>query len=201
MRQLVMFNRVSADGYFASADGKLDWVVPDDAVDSEGAKGIPQTDTVLFGRRTYEMFASFWPQFVDDPKGASDPHNTGRKSPAMREMAAFLNNAKKVVFSKTLKEAKWKNSEIRKTFDPQEVANMKKESGKDMIIFGSGSIVSLLSQNNLIDEYRFVVCPVFLESGQSLLTGGSKALRLDLEKSKQYPSGNLMLSYVPAKRA
>ena len=67
MRRIVMFNRVSADGFFAAADGNLDWVVPDAEVDRHGAAGIPGTDTVILGRRTYEQFASFWPHVLDSP--------------------------------------------------------------------------------------------------------------------------------------
>ena len=59
MRRIVAFNHVSADGYFASAEGSLDWVLPDDALDEAGVERTAHTDTMLFGRRTYEMFKSF----------------------------------------------------------------------------------------------------------------------------------------------
>jgi dihydrofolate reductase len=74
MRQIMMFNRVSEDGYFAGPDGNLDWVVPDEQVDKEGAAGIPEIDTVLFGRKTYQMFERFWPHVLEDTPTALDPH-------------------------------------------------------------------------------------------------------------------------------
>jgi len=73
---------------------------------------------------------------------------------------------------------------------------MKRQPGKDMIIFGSGSIVSQLTQHGLIDEYQFVVCPILLGSGRTLLSGVSKTSNLDLLEAKQYPSGDVMLRYV-----
>lgn len=94
MRKLMMFNRVSADGYFAAPDGNLNWVVPDAALDKEGASGTQSTDTILFGRRTYDMFEQFWPNVRDDAPAAPDPHTPGRFTPEMRVFAEMINEAK-----------------------------------------------------------------------------------------------------------
>src|SRR5437762_4000215 len=99
MRKIVMFNRVSADGFFATHDGSYDWVVPDDAIDAKGANSTNETDTILFGRKTYESFESFWPKALDQ-----DPHREGRKSESIAAMANFINAAQKIVFSKTRKD-------------------------------------------------------------------------------------------------
>jgi dihydrofolate reductase len=72
---------------------------------------------------------------------------------------------------------------------------MKKQPGKDMMVFGSGSIVSQLTQHGLIDEYQFVVCPIFLGSGQPLLSGVSKSVRLELLEASKYQSGDVLLRY------
>jgi dihydrofolate reductase len=82
--------------------------------------------------------------------------------------------------------------------DPHEVEAMKKRAGKDMMIFGSGSLVSQLTQHGLIDEYQFVVCPVILGTGRPLLSGVSKSLRLDLLEAKKYQSGDVLLRYARA---
>ena len=79
--------------------------------------------------------------------------------------------------------------------DPREIETMKRQPGKDMIVFGSGSIVSQLTQHGLIDEYQFVVCPILLGSGRPLLSGVSKNSKLDLLEAKQYQSGDVMLRY------
>jgi dihydrofolate reductase len=195
MRRIVMFNRVTTDGFFAGPDGNLDWVVPDNDVDRDGAAAIPNFDTILFGRRTYEIFERFWPHAVDDSSTAADPHDAGRRSPEIRAMGVMLNEMTKVVFSKTLKAATWKNSRLLREVEPGEIEAMKKQPGKDMIVFGSGSLVSQLTQHGLIDEYQFVVCPILLGSGRPLLNGVSKSVKLDLLGAKEYQSGNIVLRY------
>jgi len=195
MRRIVMFNRVTADGYFAGRDGGLEWVVPDEGIDKAGAEAIPGFDTILFGRRTYELFESFWPRALDDSPTSPDPHRAGRLSPEMRAMAIMLNETTKLVFSRTLKEVTWKNSRLLHRLDPREIEAMKEQPGRDIIIFGSGSIVSQLTQHGLIDEYQLVVSPILLGSGRPLLSGVSKSLRLDLREAREYPSGNVRLRY------
>ena len=197
MRKVIMFNRVTADGYFAGPDGNLDGVVPDTELDRPAAEANKEggVDTILFGRRTYELFEAFWPHALDDSPTSPDPHVAGRLSPEMRAMAIMLNETPKLVFLRTLKKGTWKNSRLLHEFDPREIEAMKRQPGKDMIVFGSGSIVSQLTPHGLIDEYQFVVSPVLLGSGRPLLSGVSKSLRLDLLEAKQYQSGNVTLRY------
>ena len=195
MRRILVFNRVTADGYFAGPDGSLEWVVRDPEVDKAGAQRMPDTDTILFGRRTYELFESFWPHAVDDSPTASDPHAAGRRSVEMRAMGTWINEATKVVFSRTLKDVTWRNARLVRELDPREIEAMKQQPGKDMIVFGSGSIASQLTQHGLVDEYSFVVCPTLLGSGRPLLSGLSKSSRLELLEVKEYPSGNVLLRY------
>ncbi len=195
MRRIVMFNRMTADGYFAGPDGNLDWVVPDEELDRAAVEGMPCIDTILFGRRTYELFAGFWPHAVEDSATAPDPHGAGRRSREIRAMAIWLNETTKLVFSRTLKDVTWRNSRLLHELDPREIEAMKRQPGKDMIVFGSGSIVSQLTQHGLIDEYQFVVSPILLGSGRPLVSGLSTSLRLDLVEVKNYQSGNVMLRY------
>lgn len=195
-----MFNRITLDGYFAGPDGNLDWVVPDKEIDMRAAKSIGRFDTVLLGRRTYELFEAFWPHALTDSPTSPNPHDPRRLSSEMRAMAVFLNEATKLVFSKTLKSVDWRNSHLLRELDPSEVEAMKKQPGKDMITLGSGSIVTLLTEHRLIDEYQFVVSPILLGAGRSLMSGASTKLALDLQEAKRYPSGNIMLRYTPARR-
>jgi dihydrofolate reductase len=194
-----MFNRVSADGYFAGPDGNLDWVVPDQELEGSTAGQLSGQGTILFGRRTYDMFERFWPHALEDSATAADPHAPGRRSRALRAMAVWINEATKVVVSRTRKEVTWTNSRLLHEFDPREIEAMKGQPGSDIMIFGSGSIVSQLTPHRLIDEYQFVVSPILLGSGRALLADVSKSLSVNLLEARPYPSGNVMLRYAPSK--
>ena len=196
-RRIVAFNNVSADGYFAAPNGSLDWVVQDPKMDEFVGKAVERggTDTFLFGRKTYQMFASFWPHVLDDSGTAPDPHHPEHVSKDLRAMAEMLNATPKIVFSKSLQEATWANSRILRTFDPKEIARMKAERGQDMMIFGSGSITTELTRHGLIDEYLFAVSPILLGSGRNLVSGVPANLKLELREEKRFPSGKVLLQY------
>jgi dihydrofolate reductase len=101
----------------------------------------------------------------------------------------------KLVFSRTTNEAVWTNSRVLRELDPREIETVKGQPGKDMIVFGSGSIVSQLTQHRLIEEYQFAVCPILLGGGQPLLRRVSERLRLGLLEAKGLPSGDVLLRY------
>ncbi|HET7462906.1 MAG TPA: dihydrofolate reductase family protein [Longimicrobium sp.] len=198
MRRIIAFNRVSADGYFSAPDGNLSWTVPDEELDRGVARNLDGPGTILFGRRTYEMFESFWPHALDDSGTAEDPHAAGRRSPEIRAMAEWINAAEKHVWSRTRGELTWRNSHLHGELDPREVRALKDAPGKDMMIFGSGSIVSLLTGHGLIDEYQFIVGPVLLGSGKTLISGVPSAVKLELVEATPFASGNVRLRYVRA---
>ena len=196
-RKIVVFDRISADGYFSAANGALDWAVPDADLDKGAAGKLGDSDTMLFGRRTYDMFESFWPHVLKDPATAPDPHSPGRHTPEMRALAVWINAAKKIVFSTTRKEATWTNSELRRDIVPREIEALKSQPGKTIMLFGSGTVASRLSELGLIDEYQFVVCPVLLGGGRPLVSGMSRRLSLELLEARPFTSGNVMLRFTP----
>ena len=196
MRRIVTFNHVSADGYFAAPDGNLNWVVSDDDVAAAGVQDMSECDTILFGRRTYEMFEAFWPHALDGSDTAADPHHPERRSATIRDIAVWINEARKIVFSRTLTDVRWHNAELRPTLDVRAVEAMKREPGKNMMLFGSGSVVSQLTQHGLIDEYQFVVSPTLLGSGRTLLDGVTRSTPLELAETRRFGSGSVMLRYI-----
>jgi len=196
-RKIVVFDRISADGYFSATDGALDWAVPDADLDKGAAGKLGDSDTMLFGRRTYDMFESFWPHVLKDPATAPDPHNPGRHTPEMRALAVWINSAKKIVFSTTRSEVSWTNSELRRDIVPREIEALKSQPGKTIMLFGSGTVASRLSELGLIDEYQFVVCPVLLGGGRPLVSGMSRRLSLELLEARPFTSGNVMLRFTP----
>lgn len=110
-------------------------------------------------------------------------------------MAAWIDESAKLVFSRTRKEVTWRNSRLLPELDPRGIEALKREPGGDIMVFGSGSIVSQLTRHGLIDEYRFVVGPVLLGGGRPLLAGVPESLRLNLLEAREYPSGNVLLRY------
>lgn len=195
MRRIVAFDNVTADGYFSAPEGGLEWVVQEPEIHQRAAGNMQGIGTILFGRRTYEMFESFWPHALDGSGSAPNPHDAGRRSPEMRAMAVWINDARKLVFSTTRKQVTWKNSRILREIDTGEIEALRRESGTDIMLFGSGSIASQLTRAGLIDEYQFVVNPVFLGAGKPLISGLPKVSKLQLLEAKAFASGNVMLRY------
>ncbi|HEX3002251.1 MAG TPA: dihydrofolate reductase family protein, partial [Methanoregula sp.] len=150
MRAIIAQEMVSLDGFFAGPKGEIDWFVWDDSLKDVSISILGRVDTLLFGRTTYEMMAGYWPTATAD-----DPLIT-----------RSMNALRKIVFSATLKKADWNNTRIVNRIDPEEIARMKEQPGRDMVLFGSGIIVSTLTRLGLIDEYRLIVNPVILGTGK-----------------------------------
>ncbi|MGB7291453.1 MAG: dihydrofolate reductase family protein [Thermodesulfobacteriota bacterium] len=183
MRKIIVSNNVTLDGFFAGPNGELDWKVWDDEIAQYAKDQSASTDTILFGRVTYELMSSYWPT---PAANSQDP-----------VILAFMNNSHKIVFSKTLARADWKNTEVVKDINAKEILRMKQEPGKDMIVFGSGSVVSALSQHGLIDDYRIFVTPVVLGRGKRLFQGIMVRMNLKLLDTKRFNNGVVLLHYKP----
>ena len=185
MRRISVFNRITPEGYFTGAnDSYQDMFVMDSELDKDMMKDQGPV-TYLFGRKTYDLMSAYWPNAANDPK----------LSPSVQKMARSLNDDEKIVFSKSLKTASWKNTMIMPRIDPSEIRKMKEGRGNDMLILGSGSIVSQLTEHGLIDEYMLVVGPVLLGKGRPLFEGVRSRVPLELKEAKGYPSGNVLLRY------
>jgi dihydrofolate reductase len=188
MRRVIMFNRVSVDGFFAGPKGEIDWFVADSELDRAlhemGQPGTVSPGTVLLGRVTYQLFESIWPKAAADPKAPKEARIT----------ADELNRMTKVVFSKTLKEVSWENTRLVSGDVAKEVIRLKQEKGSDILIFGSGTIVQQLTDAGLIDEYLLAVTPVILGDGK-LLFKGVKKLGLEPLDTRSFKSGNVLLHY------
>jgi dihydrofolate reductase len=193
-RRIIMYNQLSADGFFSDPEGGMDWVVSDPEIHLRAVESMPNSDTLLLGRRTYQQFAAFWPNALAD-RDRAGPHGSNKRDPAFSAMAHWLNESRKLVVSKTLKKASWNNTELLDELDAQQVTNLKRGPGKDIMIFGSGSVVTQLTEHRLIDEYRFVVCPVLLGQGKTLLGDVPERVSLKLADANAFKSGNVMLTY------
>jgi len=170
MRKLIVFNNISLDGYFVDGNGEMSWAHHSNdkefnAFVENNAKG---GGALLFGRITYELMAGYWPTQL-----------AIKNNPVVAER---MNNLPKIVFSRTLDKAGWNNTKLVKGDVVSEIRRMKQESGIDMVFIGSGSIVSLLAQEGLVDEYQIVMVPVVLGKGRTMFEGIKEKLRMKLTK-------------------
>jgi len=186
MPRLTAFEQVSLDGFFVDARGDMSWAHKQDpewneftAQNASGGDGA-----LLFGRVTYEMMAGFWP--------------TPQARETMPAVAEGMNSMPKVVFSRTLREASWQNTRLVKGDMIAEVRRMKKEPGPDMVILGSGSVVSQLAEAGLIDALQIVVNPIVLGRGRTLFETVKKTIPLRRVGSRPFGNGNVVLSYEPS---
>jgi dihydrofolate reductase len=141
-------------------------------------KVIAGADAMLLGRRTYDIFAGYWPK-------------------SKEEMAKPLNAMTKYVVSRTRQAVEWENSVLIKGDVAPEVARVKQQPGKNILVFGSGQLVPALLRHGLVDELLVAICPLILGSGKRLFREPLDRKNLKLVESRITPKGVLMLSYRP----
>ena len=187
MRKIVLTEWISLDGYTAGPNNDMSFVGEsfneemgqyEDAILSTG-------DTVILGRTTYESFAGAWPHVPNNPNASEGEKEYARKLNAMR----------KIVISKGLASADWEKSEIVRSIDPAYFQSLKEQPGKDILIYGSASIVQQLTNLGLIDEYQVLVHPVVLGGGKALFNGVTDTQRLQLVSARPFTSGVVLLTY------
>jgi dihydrofolate reductase len=184
---LSSFIQLSLDGYYAGPNGDLAWAHkdPSDAEWNAFVEGNAKGGgTLVFGRITYEMMASYWPTPL------ATQHN-----PVVAER---MNAMPKLVFSLTLDEASWANTTLVKNDVAVEMRKLKATASSDMTILGSGSIVARLLEHQLIDELQIVICPLVLGAGKRLFEGVNDRLDLELANTRAFANGSVLLSYAPA---
>lgn len=184
MRKLIVFNNVSLDGYFTDGHGDMNWAHSPDpewnAFVADNAKG---GGMLVLGRVTYEMMIQFWPT----PLAA-------QIAPVVAER---MNAMPKIVFSRTLDTASWNNTELVESGLVAKLRELKQQPGNHMTILGSGSLVAQLAEEDLIDEYQFVVVPVALGAGRTMFDGIGRRLDLTLIRSRTFGNGNVFLCHQP----
>jgi dihydrofolate reductase len=178
-RTLSVFNNVSIDGYFTDSTSDMSWAHSQDSEWTQfmasNARGEAE---FVFGRKTYEMMARFWP--------------TKEAAQAMPDVARAMNRTRKTVFSRTLKSADWENSRLATGDLVGDIRKMKSEAGPGLLIMGSGEIVAQLTQAGLIDAYQIVVVPIVLGSGRTLFEGVTGKPRLKLTQTRAFSNGNVV---------
>jgi len=186
MRKLSAFIFTSLNGFFEASKGDISWHKHGEEENSYAVESLKAGNTLLFGSKTYQMMASYWPTPIaikNDPIVANG-----------------INKADKIVFSRTLKKAGWNNTRIIKANIVEEVRKLKITSGSDMTLMGSGSILTRFAEQGLIDEYQIMLDPVVIGKGTTIFKDIKHKLDLKLITTRTFRSGVVLLSYGPLEK-
>jgi dihydrofolate reductase len=195
MRKLIVYEFLTLDGVMQAPGGKDEdrsggfehggWQQPyfDEVFAEAVTTGLAEAGGFVLGRRTWEIFAAYWPTAPVEERSVADPLNTLPKYVASRTLSESLG---------------WSNSTLIAGDLAEGVRRLKSESGKDLQLFGSGDLMQTLMRDDLIDEYRLMIHPVVLGSGARLFRDGNPRRPLTLTDSKTSTTGVLMLTYRPA---
>lgn len=183
MRKLTVFNSITLDGYFTDKDNKIDWAHRRQDEEwtnfiSDNARGDGE---LLFGRKTYDMMKAYWP--------------TPAAAEQMPVVAERMNNARKLVFSRSMTKSDWENTRVVSGDIAEELRRMKDEDGPDMVLMGSGSIIRQLAGASVIDGYQLVITPVVLGAGRTMFEGLDKPIELELTSTRKFNNGNVVMTY------
>jgi dihydrofolate reductase len=183
MGKISSFNFITLNGFLNGPQGDISWHRHGIEENQYALDGLKSGSILLFGRITYEMMAGYWPSplaIQNDPL-----------------VAAGMNNAEKIVISRSLKNAEWNNTRVINHDPVNELKSLKERSENDITLLGSGSILSLLSENGLIDEYQIMIDPVAIGSGSPIFNKIKQNLNLKITNMKSFKSGVVLLSYQP----
>ncbi len=186
MRKIIVLEFISLDGVMQAPGGPKEdtsggfkyggWTFPyfDDASGQEMGKQMKGKYDLLLGRKTYDIFAGYWPQHIEGwPQ---------------------VNKITKYVVSKTLKNPKWENTVVIRDA-VSELKKLKKQNGPPLQVYGSGNLIQTLLKNDLVDELWLKIFPVTLGSGKRLFDKGTMPASFALTKSKTSPSGVIFVYY------
>ena len=182
MRKLVLFMHTSLDGKVAGPNGEMNWIKVDEEIFEYAGDRTSASDTALYGRVTWQMMEGYWPTAADKPNPSK--HDI--------EHSAWYKKVHKVILSRTLK-GELVNTTIINENLAESINAIKRQSGKEIIIFGSPSAAQALMQEDLIDEYWLFVNPIVLGEGVPLFP--NHPAQLQLVKTHAFSSGVVCLHY------
>ena len=193
MRKIIASLQVSLDGFIEGPNGEMDWVMEDDEeawndLDEE----LSASDTFILGRIMYPAYEQFWLAILSNPKAVLSL--TG-KTPTKNEIAfaQLADKTQHIVVSKTLKKVDWQA--VRVVPSTEEIRKLKQQPGKDMLVWGGGTLISSLLNDGLIDELHLMVTPLILAGGKPLFKNIETRRALKLIKTKSLKSGKVSLLY------
>lgn len=193
MRKIISLIHLSLDGFASGPNDELDWISYDSELEAYAHTMHDLTDAVIWGRRTYEGMAGYWLTVPGNPES----------TPAEREHARWLDNATKIVVSRTLDRIDWNNTTntvLIKDNIAEQINKIKAQPGKDIWFLGSTMLAQTFMQLDLIDEYRININPSVLGVGKPLFANVTRKIPLKLLETKTFKSGVVALRYEPQRK-
>ncbi|MGH7142371.1 MAG: dihydrofolate reductase family protein [Candidatus Saccharimonadales bacterium] len=179
MRKVFLFMMITLDGFFEGENHDISWHNVDAEFNTFANEQLDETDTLIFGRRTYELMAGFWPS-----RGALE---------AAPDTAKRMNSLKKIVFSRQSFTPAWQSTTAYT--DIQKLNDIKQQSGKSIAVLGSSDLCVSLLKASLLDEIRVMVNPVVIGKGTPLLAGIDTCHKFLLTDSRTFANGNILIRY------
>ena len=183
MRKIIFAINTTLDGYFEGPNKELDWTIADAELHDFYSDLLQNADLLIYGRVTYQMMLDYW------PTAPTNPHAT----PDEIRFANTLNPKPKIVYSTTLKQVGW-NTQLRSTFDPQEILELKSQPGSDILV-GGPALARVFLSHGLVDEYMPMIHPVAIGSGNAVFAGMASLPRLETLGSQCLTSGAVAMRY------
>ena len=185
LRKLRLQVQMSVDGCIAGPNGEMDWMVGllDDESIKYAYKITESVDTILLGRKMTDVFISSWLNVMNKP---DDPWFAFAKK---------MIETPKVVFTKTLNKSRWINTDIATGDLVEEVSKIKRQNGRDIIVYGGASFDSSLIKEKLIDEFYLFINPVAIGNGMTIFKDLNEIQKYNLIESKVFESGKVLLRY------
>lgn len=184
MRKIVLSVPITLDGFIEGPHRELDWVIADDELHDFYTKLLQDADLLIYGRVTYELMVNYWPM------APSDPNATG----SMKHFAETLNPMRKLLYSTTLKQVGW-NTQLRSSFNPQEIQELKSQPGKNILLSGGATLAQEFIKQGLVDEYIPMIQPAAIGNGKTLFGNLAQQLSFAYQWSQRFQSGAVAISY------
>ena len=185
MRKLIFFMHNSLDGFVAGANGEMNWIKIDEEIFDFVGTMTDTADTALYGRVTYEMMQAYWPTAGDKPNASK--HD--------KEHSAWYNRVSKIVLSKTMSEEGLDKTTVISDQLADNIHKIKKQEGRNILIFGSPAASQALLHQGLIDEFWLFVNPILLGKGMPLFHNIPEITKLHFMESKTFGCGVIALHY------
>lgn len=177
-RRVILDLAVTLDGFIEGPNGEVDWCIMDPDMDFK--KFLNQIDTILYGRKSYDIWGKYIPKNED--------------SDTDKEMWRLVHSKEKYVFSRTQKETDNRAILINDNI-VEEVNKLKKKPGRDIWLYGGSSLITTFISLGLVDEFRLSVHPIILGEGKPLFIDINKRINLQIVETKKFSSGVVQLIY------